>query len=116
MGKKKILSVSLVVAFSAFLFSFYFYKEGFRLDSKIMGQKSLGGYLIPQNANLVTISEDKGNKQNLVFSTNLSKDQVIKFYEDLAILGTKPEFSCVKELVVLEESEDTKLVSVTFCN
>lgn len=116
MRKKRVALLFVLLAVSSFLLSFYFYKAGFRLDSKIMGQESLGGYLIPQNANLVTISGDKGNKQNLVFSTDLSKDQVLKFYEELANLGTKPEFSCVKELIVVEENKDTKLVSVTFCN
>ena len=104
--------VSLVVMAG----SFYLFKAYSPKQVSVKGAVSKNDYLMPTNATFISMGKNKEGRDVLSFNTNLSRDQVIKFYEELLRLRLPVSKTCISSIDFNDDSDNNRLVKVTFCN
>lgn len=85
------------------------------LNLQVRGATTQNDYLMPSSATFISMGKNKDNKDVLVYSTALSKDQVFKFYSELSGLRLPINAPCIAAVDFKEDSYNNRIVNVTFC-
>lgn len=113
MYKKYKIKAILVLFLIIFVVSLIYFNKYSIEGTKVLGSGLKSAYFIPAGANYISQNINQEGNEVLTFSTDLSEDQVKKFYNEL--LGINKKAPCIYNVTIVGENKDLNIVTVTFC-
>lgn len=85
MNKALYVGTALIFSISIFVSSFFYFGLESKVNGNVMGLKSSNNIQIPQQSTFIN-EENSESESSVTFTTDLSYDQILKYYSELASL------------------------------
>lgn len=83
MNKALYAGTALIFSISIFVSSFFYFGLESKVNGNVMGLKSSNNIQIPQQSTFIN-EENSESESSVTFTTDLSYDQILKYYSELA--------------------------------